>query len=452
METVELGPAPLDSYDSLIEADARQDILSAAQSLRGLRVVHVNATPKGGGVAEILRSLVPMMRGLGIDASRWVLEADERFFTVTKKLHNGLQGRGTLLCREDVECYWLHNERAARAIEVAFGSPEILVVHDPQVMALPAFLHNGTRTVWHCHIDLTAPSEDVQVRLLPLTQFYNRCVVSMHHYVVSDVPHDRVSVFPPAIDPLNPKNVPLSLENAHQIVARLGIDTSRPLVTQVSRFDPWKDPWGVVDAYRLAKRRVPGLQLALVGALTAADDPEAMEVWQSVCSYAGDDPDIHIYAQPEVGGDDTTVNAFQTASNVVIQKSIREGFGLTVTEAMWKGTPVIGGDSGGIRLQIEDGVNGYLVSNAVQCAGRIVDLLDDPDRARVMGVAARESVRRRFLMPRLLLDYLRLFQQIVDGQFRQPERCTGAQAKALAGLLAQTRESGVSPDDLAPAA
>ncbi|KPK21822.1 MAG: hypothetical protein AMJ76_01670, partial [Dehalococcoidia bacterium SM23_28_1] len=365
MGTLDVGSEPLDRYDGLIDEEARQDILSAAQSLKGLRVVHVNATPNGGGVAEILRSLVPMMRGLDIDASRWTLEADERFFTITKRLHNGLQGNMTLLCREDVDCYWLHNEQAARALELAFGSPDILVVHDPQVMAVPAFLDNGSRMVWHCHVDLTAPCEDVQARLLPLTQFYLRCVVSMHDYVVSGMPHDRVSVFPPAIDPLSPKNVPLSSENARQILARLGIDASRPLVTQVSRFDPWKDPQGVVDAYRLAKRRVPGLQLALVGALTAVDDPEGEEVWQSVCSYAGDDPDIHIYAQPEVGGDDTTVNAFQTASNVVIQKSTREGFGLTVTEAMWKGTPVIGGDCGGIRSQIQDGVSGYLVGSAV---------------------------------------------------------------------------------------
>jgi trehalose synthase len=452
MGTLDLGLAPLESYESFIEGDARQEILSAARSLKGLRVVHVNATPDGGGVAEILRSLVPMMRGLGIDASRWALEADERFFTITKRLHNGLQGKATLLCREDVECYWLHNEQAARAVEVAFRSPDILVVHDPQVMAVPAFLDDGTRTVWHCHIDLTAPSEDVQARLLPLTQFYVRCVVSMHDYVVSGLPHDRVSVFPPAIDPLSPKNVPLSSENARQILARLGIDPSRPLVTQISRFDPWKDPWGVVDAYRLAKRRVPGLQLALVGALTAVDDPEGEEVWQSVRSYAGDDPDIHIYAQPEVGGDDTTVNAFQTASDVVIQKSTREGFGLTVTEAMWKGKPVIGGDCGGIRSQIQDGVSGYLVSNAVECAERIVDLLDDPDRARLMGIAARESVRRRFLMPRLLLDYLRLFQQVVDGQFRKPERCREAEAEAVAGLLAWTRGSGASENELTTAA
>jgi trehalose synthase len=440
MGTIDVDSAPFDKYESLIEADARQEILSAAQSLNGLRVVHVNATPRGGGVAEILRSLVPMMRGLGIDASWWALEADEGFFTVTKRLHNGLQGKVTSLCRDDIECYWLHNERAASAIEMAFGSADILVAHDPQVMAIPAFLRNGTRSVWHCHIDLTAPSEDVQARLLPLTQYYARCLVSMPQYAAG-LPLERTVAFPPAIDPFAAKNRHLPLNEARARLACLGIDCQRPLVTQVSRFDLWKDPLGVVDAYRLVKRQVPELQLALVGALTAMDDPEGAEVWRLVSSYAGDEPDIHIYPQPEIGGDEATVNAFQTASNVVVQKSVREGFGLTVTEAMWKGTPVIGGDCGGIRLQIEDGVNGYLVSNAVECAERIVDLLDDPQRAKLMGVAARESVRRRFLMPRLLLDYLRLFQQIVDGQLCQPERCTGSEAEALAAMLAVLPDS-----------
>jgi trehalose synthase len=452
MGTLDLGLASLAPYESLIDPGARQEILSAAQSLNGLRVVHVNATPNGGGVAEILRSLVPMMRGLGIDASWWVLDANEGFFTVTKRLHNGLQGKMTLLCREDIECYWLHNERAATDIELAFGSPDILVVHDPQAMAIPAFLHNGTRAVWHCHIDLTAPSEEVQHRLLPLSQYYARCLVSMPEYAAAGLPLDRTVAFPPAIDPFTAKNRSLPLDEARIRLVGLGIDGHRPLVTQVSRFDSWKDPSGVVDAYRLAKRRLPGLQLALVGALTAVDDPEGMEVWQSVRSYAADDPDIHIYPQPEVGGDDTTVNAFQTASNIVIQKSIREGFGLTVTEAMWKERPVIGGDCGGIRLQIEDGVNGYLVSNASQCGERIVDLLDDPDRARLMGAAARESVRQRFLMPRLLLDYLRLFQQIVDGQCPQPEKCTEAEAKALAGLLGWMGGGGASAENLVPPA
>jgi trehalose synthase len=440
MGTIDVDSAPFDEYESLIEADARQEILSAAQSLNGLRVVHVNATPTGGGVAEILRSLVPMMRGLGIDASWWALEADEGFFTVTKRLHNGLQGKVTSLCREDIKRYWLHNERAATAIEMAFGSADILVAHDPQVMAVPAFLRDGTRSVWHCHIDLTAPAKDVQTRLLPLTQYYARCLVSMPEYAGAGLPLERTVAFPPAIDPFTAKNRHLSLSEARARLASLGIDCRRPLVTQVSRFDPWKDPLGVVDAYRLAKRRVPDLQLALVGALTARDDPEGGEVWRSVCSYASDEPDIHIYHQPEVGGDEATVNAFQTASNVIVQKSTREGFGLTVTEAMWKRKPVIGGDCGGIRLQIEDGVNGYLVSNAAECAERIVDLLNDPQRARAMGAAARESVRRSFLMPRLLLDYLRLFQQIVNGQLCQPERCTNSEAEALAALLAGHRQ------------
>ncbi|UCH87261.1 MAG: glycosyltransferase [Dehalococcoidia bacterium] len=441
MGTIDVDSVPFDGYESLIEADTRQEILSVAQSLKGLRVVHANATPTGGGVAEILRSLVPMMRGLGIDASWWALEADDGFFTVTKRLHNGLQGKGTSLCRKDIECYWLHNERAASAIETAFGFADILVAHDPQVMAVPAFLRDGTRSVWHCHIDLTAPAKDVQARLLPLTQYYARCLVSMPEYAAVGLPPERTVAFPPAIDPFTAKNRHLPLSEARARLAALGIDCQRPLVTQVSRFDPWKDPWGVVDAYRLAKRRVPDLQLALVGALTAKDDPEGGEVWRSVRSYASDEPDIHIYHQPEVGGDETTVNAFQTASNVVVQKSVREGFGLTVTEAMWKGKPVVGGDCGGIRLQIEDGVNGYLVNNAVECAERIVDLLDDPQRARAMGAAARESVRRRFLMPRLLLDYLRLFQQIVHGQLCQPERCRDSEAKALAAMLAVLPDS-----------
>ena len=421
MGTLDLGLAPFESYESLIEADARQEILSAAQSLKDLRVVHVNATPRGGGVAEILRSLVPMMRGLGIDANWWAMEADEGFFTITKGIHNGLQGKVTSLRREDIERYWFHNERAASAIELAFGSPDILVAHDPQVMAVPAFLRNGTRSVWHCHIDLTAPAEEVQARLLPLSQLYARCVVSMPEYAAAGLPLERTVGFPPAIDPFAAKNRRLPLEEARARLVGLGIDCRRPLISQVSRFDPWKDPWGVVDAYRLAKKHVPELQLALVGALTARDDPEGVGVWQSVCSYAGDDPDIHIYAEPEVGGDDTTVNAFQRASIVVIQKSIREGFGLTVTEAMWKGTPVIGGDCGGIRAQIRDGENGFLVSDVKTCAERLLYLLTHPEEAQRLGARARESVRQRFLMPRLLADYLSLFEEVLGRTSREEE-------------------------------
>jgi len=415
MAAVDLAPGPVEEYDGLVDSDALAAIRSAARSLRGLRVVHINATPSGGGVAEILRSLVPLMKSLSLEASWWVLEPDDAFFAFTKKLHNGLQGKPTSLSEDDVKRYWAHNQRTAVQVEAELGHADIIVLHDAQVLPMAAFLNGGVQMLWHCHVDMTTPNEQVRDLIAPMTHRYARCAVSMPEYVMAGMPTDRVSVFPPAIDPFSAKNLPLSPQTARQRLSQLGIDVSRPLVTQVSRFDPWKDPWGVIDAYRLAKRHVGALQLALVGALIAQDDPEGALALESVRSYAGDDPDIHLFADPQVA-DDTTVNAFQTASTAIIQKSTREGFGLTVTEAMWKGTPVIGGDCGGIRLQIDDGVTGYLVSSAAQCADRIVHIIAHPEQAKRIGAAARESVCQRFLMPRLLLDYLRLFQEMVEGR------------------------------------
>jgi trehalose synthase len=260
----------------------------------------------------------------------------------------------------------------------------------------------------------------------------------MPEYVMAGMPADRVSIFPPAIDPLTAKNAPLPPTTARRILAALGIDTSRPVVSQLSRFDPWKDPQGVIDAYRLAKQRIPELQLALVGALSAQDDPEGASVLNSVRAYAGDDPDIHLFADPQIINF-VVVNAFQTASTVIVQKSIREGFGLTVTEAMWKGKPVIGGDCGGIRPQIEDGVTGFLVSSPEECAERIAQLLASPKKARAIGTAARESVRRRFLLPRLTLDYLKLFQDLLVAEAeeaKQRRRSTAPATAAAPGIAA----------------
>jgi trehalose synthase len=233
----------------------------------------------------------------------------------------------------------------------------------------------------------------------------------MPEYASPGMPEGRIAVFPPAIDVFTPKNEPLPDALCRTLVAGLEIDFSRPFITQVSRFDPWKDPWGVIDAYRLARLEVPGLQLALVGALAAQDDPEGAAVLERVTRYASDDPDIHIIADPEVATDQV-VNALQRLSSVVLQKSTREGFGLTVAEAMWKGRPVIGGDCGGIRAQIRDGDNGFLVSDIKTCAQRILHLLNSPDEAQRLGASARETVRHNFLMPRLLADYLGLFEEI----------------------------------------
>jgi trehalose synthase len=413
MVPVDLDVGRLRDYQELIEPSLRTRIASAAERLKRLRVVHINATPFGGGVAEILRSLVPMMNDLGLEAAWHVLDPDEAFFDVTKKLHNGLQGKPVSLAPQEIERYWRHNELTARQIRELSGQPDLLVLHDAQVLPVAMFIPAATRMIWHCHVDLTTPDESVRDLVEPLTNLYSRCVVSMPEYASPGMPAGRIAVFPPAIDVFTPKNEPLPDALCRNLVAGLGIDVGRPLITQVSRFDPWKDPWGVIDAYWLASQGVPGLQLALVGALAAQDDPEGAAVLERVTRYAGDDPDIHIVADPEVATDQV-VNALQRLSAVVLQKSTREGFGLTVSEAMWKGRPVIGGDCGGIRAQIRDGDNGFLVSDVKTCAQRILHLLNSPDEAQRLGANARDTVRRNFLMPRLLADYLGLFEEIIS--------------------------------------
>jgi trehalose synthase len=418
MVPVTLDAGRLDDYEGLIDSALRTRLRMAAGQLRGLRITHLNATPAGGGVAEILRSLVPMMNDLGLESSWFALDPDQAFFDVTKKLHNGLQGKPTSLSSGEVDHYWRHNQQAARQIQELAGRPSILVLHDAQVLPVASFLPGSSRMIWHCHVDLTAPDHSVRSLLEPLTRLYSRCVVSMPQYASPGMRADRVVSFPPAIDVFTPKNERLSLKLCRSLVAEMGIDLSRPLVTQVSRFDPWKDPWGVIEVYRLVKREVPGLQLALAGALMAQDDPEGAAVLEDVRRFAGDDPDIHVLADAELTTDRVSnalrVNALQRLSSVVLQKSVREGFGLTVSEAMWKGTPVIGGDCGGIPAQIRDGENGFLVGDVSACAERLLYLLANPGRAQRMGVRAKDSVRERFLMPRLLADYMSLFESMLD--------------------------------------
>jgi trehalose synthase len=355
------------------------------------------------------------MRSVGVDAEWYAIEPDSSFFRVTKKLHRCLQGDSINLGYGEIGLYLTHNERAARALSTMAISADLWIVHDVQVLPLLHYLGTTSPSVWVCHIDATEPNGLVRERLLPYMSKYRRIVVSMPEYHLEASDSARVSIIPPAIDPLLPKNVPLSSYQARQLLASLRIDPVRPLVSQVSRFDCWKDPWGVIDAYRLAKKEVPRLQLALVGAMTAKDDPDAMEVFIDVERYAKSDPDIHLFSNPLVIGD-LEVNAFQSGSDAIVQKSTREGFGLTVAEAMWKGVPVVGGDCGGIRLQICDGNTGFLVANASSCARRIVTLLKDRALARRIGHAGRESVRRNYLMPRLLRDYLELALTLVDSK------------------------------------
>jgi len=412
MQEVLTSGRQLRDYSGLVCEEILSEIENLADRLKGLRVIHINATPHGGGVAEILNSLIPLCRGLGIDAEWHVIPVDESFVSVTKGLHHYLQGTLGYLTEEQVQIYLAHNQKAALELESKSVSADVWMIHDPQVLPLVDFLADAGKTVWNCHIDTTEPNTFVRDVLMPFINRYHTVIFTLEQYLFEGLSRDKIRIFAPAIDPLSLKNLNLPLPAAKQVLGGLGIHPSRPLITQVSRFDRWKDPWGVIDAYCIAEKDIPDLQLALVGVLVAQDDPDAQDVLRSVEEYAGDDPDIHIFSDPSIVAK-WEVNALQTASDVVVQKSVREGFGLTVAEAMWKGTPVVGGDCGGIRLQIRDGKTGFLVTNPEDCAARIITLLKDPDLARRMGQAGRESVRQNFLMPRLLRDHLRLYASLV---------------------------------------
>ncbi len=402
----------IDEYLPLLSDQLVKDLTDLAQQVKHLRFVHLNSTAVGGGVAEILQSLVPFMTALGVETERVVIDPPAEFFQATKHIHNLLQGAEGSLSAEESQSYRKASEDVALDIQKRCLQADVWFLHDPQLLPLAQLLPKESDEIrlWVCHIDLTAPNIGVMESLLPLTRHYDGLVFSLDAYVPSGLDAGiPVYIVPPAIDPLTVKNTPMEREEALAIVASMGIDVGRPLISQVSRFDLWKDPWGVIEAYRRARRAVPGLQLALLGLSQATDDPEALEVLNSVAELADGDPDIHLYfdASQLPSGIDAIVNAFQVASNLVIQKSTREGFGLTVTEAMWKGKVVLGGDVGGIQLQIANGDTGYLVSSPEECALRIVQVMKDPDLRDRIGAAARESVRQNYLMPRLALDYLR---------------------------------------------
>lgn len=416
MRRVVLAPKSISEYEGLIGEEAVSEIKELAAPLRGARVLHVNATAYGGGVAELLPSLVSLKLGLGLEVEWRVLTGSDSFFELTKKLHNGLQGMEIELAPADRALYLSTLEAD---LEDFNRDWDYVVVHDPQPVGFLGLL-DGRRTgkwLWRCHVDTTTPGEAAVDFLAPYMGYFEISIVSMPGYAIPALHAPRTEVVLPSIDPLTPKNQALSHSLARQILGtRFGLDPERPIITQVSRFDPWKDPLGVVDAYREVKRRLPEVQLALVGNL-ADDDPEGAEYHAMTVEHAAGDPDIHVLSTLDrLSRDELThaleINAFQSGSDVVVQKSTREGFGLVVAEAMWKRAAVVAGRVGGILEQIEDGVNGYLVSSIEECADRIAALLKKPELRQEMGSRARERVRRRFITPRHLADYLRLFRSL----------------------------------------
>jgi trehalose synthase len=407
LQPVLLARKQLADYASIVGRPMVDEILERAERLRGKRILHVSATAFGGGVSEILYTLVPLMVDVGLGAEWQVIYGREEFFNATKVMHNALQGSPQDLTEEQWDTWFQYNEINARELSEDW---DVCIVHDPQPAAMASLVGEKARNwVWRCHIDLSTPNPATLGRLLPHLEPYPAAVFHMPQYVPPGM-QGIAHIVPPAIDPLAPKNMAFSPEDAVYVCEQFGIDVDRPLLTQVSRFDPWKDPLGVIDAYRIVKAEMPEIQLALVGSM-ATDDPEGWDFFNATIAHADGDPDIHILNNlNNVGA--IEVNAFQSHSDVVIQKSTREGFGLTVTEAIWKARPFIGGDVGGIPLQIADGETGYLVSTVEQCAERALQILQDPGLGKRLGRAGKEYARRRFLMPRLLRDWLELFEEL----------------------------------------
>ena len=407
LQPVSVGTKSLADYTHLAGRPLIQEIRELAEPLQGLRVLHLSATAFGGGVAEILYTLIPLMNDVGIDAQWEVMLGREEFYNVTKRLHNALQGNPDSLSDEEWKIFERYN--AMNATEIS-GDWDVIIVHDPQPVAVRQHVPEKARTwIWRCHIDLSTPNPDAIDHMVPFVKRLRRVGLARAGLRAAGPERRRgVNICPPAIDPLSPKNMALSPEDAAFVCDQFGIDVDRPLLCQVSRFDPWKDPMGVIDAYRIVKEEMPEVQLALVGSM-ATDDPEGWEFFNSTMAYADGDPDIHILNNLNSVGA-IEVNAFQSQADVVIQKSTREGFGLTVSEALWKGRPFIGGDVGGIPLQVQDGQTGFLVSSPAECADRSLRVLREPDLGKQLGRAGKEHVRKHFLTPRLLLDWLRIFQ------------------------------------------
>ena len=418
MRPVTIRTKSLAEYRGLVGEQRIDEITRLAQPLRGARVLHINATSYGGGVAEILHNLVPLMNDVGLEASWMVLEAnDPAYFDVTKRIHNALQGM-PLDLGEGMRELFLETDR-----ENAVHLPEVdfVFAHDPQAVALRHFAENGgSKWAWRCHIDLTAAYQPVWSFLRPYVREHDAAIFTMPQFAQPDLAMERVVFSAPSIDPFADKNAPLTLDEARVIVRAFGFDDRRPLLVQVSRFDPWKDPNGVIDAYWMVKAEIPEVQLAMIGAL-ADDDPEGKEFLARSIAHAGADPDVRCLTNLD-GVRDREVNAFQRAATVVIQKSLREGFGLVVAEALWKGIPVVGGAVGGIPLQIIDGQTGFLVTSPEECADRCLRLLRDAGLRERMGTAGREHVRENFLITRDLRDHLQLCAALSSGR---AERASG---------------------------
>jgi trehalose synthase len=403
--------AMLDCYAAVTGEDVIRHLQQLAEPLKGKSVVHVNSTRVGGGVAEILEKLVPLARELGLD-TRWeVISGDSEFYQCTKSFHNSIQGDRITIPETLLNHFLEVNEQNANNLRNILEEADFVFIHDPQPVALLKYCSKRKgKWIWRCHIDASHPYRGTWRFLDRYIRDYDASIFSLSQFVQL-LPHPAY-IIPPSIDPLSDKNVDLPQDELEAVRTRFELNPDAPLITQISRFDRFKDPIGVIKAYKLAKQYIPNLQLVLAGG-TATDDPEGEVVFNEVAVAAGDDPNIKLLQLPPDAH--RTINALQRLSDIVLQKSTKEGFGLTVTEALWKGKPVIGGDTGGIRLQVINFHTGFLVNTPEGAALRIRYLFNQKQKMQEMGIKSKEFVRENFLLTRQLREHLTLMVSLQHG-------------------------------------
>lgn len=398
----------INDYASIVGEDVIDELYLLSERIRGMSIQNINSTSEGGGVAEILSRMLPLLRQLGLEACWDVLKGDEAFFRITKKFHNALQGMNACVTKEELAYFLAVNRRNAEEIDF-YG--DVIFVHDPQPIALIEKMTGKAdrKCVWRCHVDLSKPQMEVMDFLKSYIGKYDSVVISSPKYSRGDIGVPQV-IIPPSIDPLSEKNKDLSKTEISLVLDHFGIDEDRPIVTQVSRFDRFKNPCGVIDAYKKVKESTD-LQLVLAGG-GATDDPEGPGILEQLRCAVEYDSDINIIDLPPYS--DLEINALQRASTVVLQCSSREGFGLTVTEALWKAKPVIASAVGGIPLQITHEHSGILTHSLDEAANYLKKLLNDPQYAMRLGMNGRDHVRNNFLITRHIRDCLVLFNSFHD--------------------------------------
>lgn len=401
-----------------LDSTQQQELAEALEKLKGKKVVHVNSTVHGGGVAELLKALVPYLRSLGIDAEWYAIDPEEAgnsFFDFTNRLHNALQGSIRRFSKEDWDRYEKINKEIARDVDKL--EYDILVVHDPQPLGAVRFLRSRKPKACVIHIDTSSADPISWKQVLDLAKRYNRIIFSNEEFINKDLPKEKLRVFTPAIDPLASKQEIVPVERARAYLSDFGIPTKGVLIVQVSRFDVWKNPFGLVEAFWLLEEKHSNIILALVGFQEARDNPEAEKVYNDIKGMAGKDSNIFLFFDPKKIGGAEHIEEFtkmvQNAADIVVQNSTKEGFGLTVAEAMWKRKAVVGGPASGIRKQIQDGENGLIASNTSELAICVEDLVMHPENRQAIGEKARTSVERKFLMPRFVLDHLKVYNEVV---------------------------------------